>query len=164
MRARARGCSAATGAPRSTGRWTAPSRCRCCGGASSPGTACSSPTRRPRSPRATGRAVPACASATASGRRGRSHGGPMRSAALLERFAERLGARVRWTSDGEEHLVERLEAGELDVVAGGLTKTSPWNKHAALTRPYDGEHVMATRLGENAWLVRLERFLLEEAK
>ena len=83
--------------------------------------------------------------------------------ALIERFAGRLRARVDWTRDGEEHLVKRLEAGKLDVVVGGLTKSSPWKQHAALTRPYDGRHVMAAPLGENAWLVRLERFLLEEA-
>jgi hypothetical protein len=82
---------------------------------------------------------------------------------LVERFAGTLGARVRWARDGEEHLVKRLEAGELDVVVGGLTKSSPWSTHAALTRPYDGEHVMAAPLGENAWLVKLERFLLEGA-
>jgi len=83
--------------------------------------------------------------------------------ALIESFARRLDARVVWVRDGEEHLVERLEKGELDVAVGGLTKTSPWSAHAALTRPYDGEHVMAAPLGENAWLVRLERFLIEEA-
>jgi ABC-type amino acid transport substrate-binding protein len=83
---------------------------------------------------------------------------------LVERFAERLRARVEWVRDGEEHLVKRLEGGDLDVAVGGLTKTSPWKQHAALTRPYDGEHVMAAPLGENAWLVRLERFLLEEAR
>ena len=84
--------------------------------------------------------------------------------AAVERFAERLEARIEWVRDGEEHLIKRLEAGDLDVAVGGLTKTSPWRQHAALTRPYDGEHVMAAPLGENAWLVRLERFLLEEAR
>lgn len=82
---------------------------------------------------------------------------------LVERFAADLGARVRWTRDGEEHLIERLEKGELDLVVGGLTKTSPWKTHAALTRPYAKDHVMAAPLGENAFLVRLERHLLEEA-
>jgi ABC-type amino acid transport substrate-binding protein len=83
---------------------------------------------------------------------------------LVERFAQDLGARVRWTRDGEEHLIEALEKGDLDLVVGGLTRTSPWKTHAALTRPYEKDHVMAARLGENAFLVRLERFLLEEAR
>ena len=84
--------------------------------------------------------------------------------ALIEGFAGRLGARVRWTRDGEEHLIKRLEAGDLDIVVGGLTRTSPWSTHAALTQPYAGQRVMATPLGENAWLVRLERYLLEESE
>lgn len=91
---------------------------------------------------------------------------------LLARFAEELEAEVRWTVGGEEDLVAQLAAGKLDVVVGGLTATSPWASHAALTLPYvtvpgpDGAaegHVMATPLGENAFLVTLETFLVEEA-
>lgn len=156
---------------------------------------------------------------------------------LLRRFAARLNAEIEWVDGSEEELMGALKEGELDLVAGGLTKKSPWTKEAALTRPYlrtrvvvgappgaslpDGledadvayergsetggllarktkaepvavkelrdaqgavaiddwllddlrlratgtelakhDHVMATTLGENAWLVELERFLL----
>lgn len=91
--------------------------------------------------------------------------------ALLRRYADRLGARIEWEVGGEESLVGLLEEGELDVIIGGLTDKSPWIDKAALTRGYDesmteeGEsvrHVMAVRLGENAFMSDLERFLDEE--
>ena len=66
----------------------------------------------------------------------------------------------------ESILAERVKNGEVDVVIGGLTDSSPWSSHMALTRPYtevDGEKmVMGTRLGENQFLVELERHLAEE--
>ena len=87
---------------------------------------------------------------------------------LVRRFAATLGARVEWTRGGEEALIGRLERGELDLVVGGLTAKTPWVDKAAITKPYlavetpEGkqDHVMAAPLGENAFLVELERFLL----
>lgn len=67
-------------------------------------------------------------------------------------------------------MIEALHLGELDVAVGGLTEKSPWSKQAALTRPYvvvtsptgsPESHVMAARMGENALLVALERYLYE---
>lgn len=89
-------------------------------------------------------------------------------AELVRGFAESLGARVEWIRGGEEALIGRLERGELDLVVGGLTAETPWVEKAAVTKPYlseetpEGkrEHVMAAPLGENAFLVELERFLL----
>jgi polar amino acid transport system substrate-binding protein len=92
---------------------------------------------------------------------------------LIRAFAAEHNARVEWVSGGESNLVRQLERGELDLVAGGLTKDSPWSKHAALTQPYletsnaqgdKEQHVLAVRTGENAFLVELERFLKEEVK
>lgn len=89
---------------------------------------------------------------------------------LVTGFAESLDAEVEWTASGEEDLIGQLERSELDLVVGGLTAASPWAEQAALTYPYttvtgpDGApeaHVMAAPLGENAFLVALERFLLE---
>lgn len=94
-------------------------------------------------------------------------------AELVRAFAAEHNARVEWVSGGESNLVRRLERGELDLVVGGLTKDSPWSKHAALTQPYletgnaqgdKEQHVMAARMGENAFLVELERFLREEVR
>lgn len=86
---------------------------------------------------------------------------------LVEEFADQLGATVEWTPGGEEELVTAMERGELDVIVGGLTDASPWVDRVSLTRPYlesedhgqKVKHVMAAPLGENAMLVRLERFL-----
>lgn len=89
---------------------------------------------------------------------------------LVEGFAASIGADVEWVPGGEEDLIGRLERGELDLVIGGLTARSPWSEKAALTYRYtettgpEGEkelHVMAAPMGENAFLVELERFLLE---
>lgn len=90
---------------------------------------------------------------------------------LLEGFAEHLGADVVFHSGGEEALVGMLERGALDVVAGGLTSTTPWTSKAAVTTSFAttvGErgapeyHVMLVPMGENAFLVELERFLLDQ--
>lgn len=90
---------------------------------------------------------------------------------LVEDFAETLDAQVEWTVAGEEELVAEMERGELDVLVGGLTATSPWADTVALTYPYltttgpEGEqesHVMAVPSGENAFMTELERFLLDQ--
>ncbi len=82
---------------------------------------------------------------------------------LVEGFARELGARVTWRVGGEEALVRALAEGELDVVVGGITKRSPWKKEVAPTRPFatvgSERHVMLATPGENALLVRLERYL-----
>ncbi|MBD3779351.1 MAG: transporter substrate-binding domain-containing protein [Micrococcales bacterium] len=89
---------------------------------------------------------------------------------IVSKFARTLDARVEWTTGGEESLVADLAESRLDLVVGGLTGRSPWADQAALTTPYttvpgpQGEpepHVMAAPLGENAFLVRLETYLLE---
>lgn len=89
---------------------------------------------------------------------------------LATEFAATLDAGVEYTVGSEEDLFGRLETKELDLVVGGFTGRSPWADQAALTTPYttvpdeQGEpepHVMAAPLGENAFLVALETFLLE---
>jgi len=157
--------------------------------------------------------------------------------ALVNAFASELGAEIEWVEGTEADLFGAIKAGELDVVIGGFTSTSPWKANAAFTTPYlttelviglprgdtvlsldglevaveagteavalvDGTdaiavpvpdvrpdagpaaveaweledlglrpsgtslkseaHVLATPLGENAFLVRLERFLLAD--
>ncbi len=87
---------------------------------------------------------------------------------LIRGFAATLPARVEWSRGTEADLIARMERGELDLVAAGLTANTPWVDHAALTTPHssgpgpDGtavDYVLAVPLGENAFLVRLERFL-----
>lgn len=93
---------------------------------------------------------------------------------LVTDFAASRGARVEWTIGSEEHLVGLLEEGELDVVVGGITKDTPWQEKAAVTRPWASrkdatgvthEHVVLAPLGENALVSALERFFdAREAK
>jgi polar amino acid transport system substrate-binding protein len=87
---------------------------------------------------------------------------------LIERYADSLDAKVDWTTGGEEELVDQLEHGQLDMIAGGLTEKTPWKNKVGLTRPYTEstdafgqteKHVMAVRMGENAFLLNLDKFL-----
>lgn len=87
---------------------------------------------------------------------------------LVEDFADSLGATIEWTTASEEHLVSELEHGDLDLMIGGITKDTQWQKKVGLTRPYRetvndyGEkekHVMAVVNGENAFLLKLDQFL-----
>jgi polar amino acid transport system substrate-binding protein len=55
---------------------------------------------------------------------------------LVERFAAELGATVRWVDGSEADLVAALEVRELDLVIGGLTAETPWQRKAAITRSY----------------------------
>lgn len=86
--------------------------------------------------------------------------------ALVDRFAESIDAETAWTVASEETLVDRLESGEIDLVAGGITAQTPWIDRAGVTRGYPGidgadgrDIVMLVPLGENAFLSALERFL-----
>lgn len=87
---------------------------------------------------------------------------------LVAAFAREQDATLEWTPGAESELITAMARGDLDVVVGGLTSDSPWEKEVALTRPYavevtpegDTEQmVMATPLGENALLVALETYL-----
>lgn len=85
---------------------------------------------------------------------------------LVEAFAASVDAEVDWTVASEESLVTRLEAGDLELIAGGITADTPWLDRAGVSRGYrdiegagDREIVMLVPLGENAFLSRLEAFL-----
>lgn len=90
---------------------------------------------------------------------------------LVQDFATAHDAEIVWETGGEEHLMTLLDEGRLDMVIGGLTDSSPWTSHSAITSSYaeavgpDGsteKHVMAVRTGENAFMVALERHALEQ--
>lgn len=84
--------------------------------------------------------------------------------ALIREFAASLDARVEWSWAPQEEQLRKLERFELDLVAAGLTRSTPWKDRVGLTVPYrgEGEHgrVLAAPPGENRFLVELERFLL----
>lgn len=91
---------------------------------------------------------------------------------LIRAFARDLGVEVEWSWGPLEDHLRELESNRLHVVAGGLRASSPWRSRVSLTVPYAVEasrggsppgrtrRVLAVPPGENAWLTRLERFLL----
>jgi polar amino acid transport system substrate-binding protein len=88
---------------------------------------------------------------------------------LVREFAGTLQAQVEWIVGGEQPLIAALERGELHLVIGGLTSDTPWTEKAAITKPYaetqdtEGKRkklVMAAPMGENEFLLALEKFLL----
>ncbi|TGO03941.1 hypothetical protein SERN_2953 [Serinibacter arcticus] len=90
---------------------------------------------------------------------------------LLTGFAQTLDADVVWVAGSETDLMAQLDEGELDVVVAGLESTTAWSSHAAITTSYAAtrddagaeiRHVMATRAGENDFLVALETYLLDQ--
>ncbi|TLM75117.1 ABC transporter substrate-binding protein [Pseudarthrobacter sp. NamB4] len=92
-----------------------------------------------------------------------------KDAELVRGFAEHLGADIEWVAGTEQVLAEELKHGGLDLVIGGLDDKTPWTTHAGLTRPYvESEdergklhkHVMLVPLGENAFLLELDRYLM----
>jgi hypothetical protein len=83
---------------------------------------------------------------------------------LIRGFASRIGARVRWVWGAEEKHLAMLEHHQLHLVAGGLTRSTPWMKKVAVTRPYREERVLAAPPGENAFLLELERYLAEQRR
>jgi polar amino acid transport system substrate-binding protein len=87
--------------------------------------------------------------------------------ALVIDMLRQMGAAPRWVRGGEGELLRALEEREVDLVIGGLTESMPWRKEVAFTRPFytdsihEQKHVMAVAPGENAWLVYVERFLMD---
>ncbi len=56
--------------------------------------------------------------------------------ALVEALAASLGAEVRWSRDSGTAAFAALQAGELDLLIGGVTESDPWASEVAATRPY----------------------------
>jgi polar amino acid transport system substrate-binding protein len=87
---------------------------------------------------------------------------------LIRRIAEELGAGIEWEPGGEMDLMIKLERREVDLVIGGLTSETPWKDRVGLTRPHtrtsQGDFVLATPPGENAWIVFLDREIHDFAK
>ena len=82
---------------------------------------------------------------------------------LVKAFARDLDAEIQWVEGAESEILEQIELGRLDLAVAGLTADNPWSSRASFIQPYvtvgADEHVMAVPHGENAWIVRLERFL-----
>lgn len=92
-----------------------------------------------------------------------------KEAELVRDFAAQLGAEVEWVAGTEQVLADELKHGGLDLMIGGLDDKTPWVTHAGITRPYAEsrddrgnlhKHVMLVPLGENAFLLELDQFLM----
>lgn len=85
--------------------------------------------------------------------------------AILERLAVRLGAVLVVEHHDPHQLLDRLRAGSIHVLAGGLPESSPFCEHIGTSRPFDitsfdGEvtqRVFGFRRGENEFGLHLDR-------
>jgi len=69
---------------------------------------------------------------------------------IIRALAEREGLKIDWIRGEEAELLESLKGGDLHLVAGGLTKASPWKKHVSLSAPISTCHVYAGLAGPGA--------------
>lgn len=96
---------------------------------------------------------------------GAEAGGP--EAELVRAFARTIDADVAWRWGSLDDHMKALEAFELDLVAAGLTTTSPWRTKVGFTRPWKQEgkrkYVLAVPPGENGMLSAIEE-LIEERR
>lgn len=88
---------------------------------------------------------------------------------VIEDFAAARDARVEWTVDSEEDLVDDLASGRLDVAVGGMTAQTPWAEQVSVTRAYPelpgangADVVILLPMGENGLQAAIEGFLDEE--
>ncbi len=92
----------------------------------------------------------------------------------MQEFAELLATSYEVdphvVNGSAEALMSQLKRGELDIVIGELPKNSPWAKEAAFTAAFSKNHVSksepvvrgAVHLGENRWLLSVERMIEEQ--
>ena len=88
-------------------------------------------------------------------------------AELVKEFAALHQAEVKWIKNTENDLFQDLKERKLHIIIAGLTDDTPWKKEKiGITRPYfkaaDKKHIMAIPQGENAFLISLEKFLLQK--
>ena len=55
---------------------------------------------------------------------------------MVRDLAQQMQAEIRWVAGSDTELFRALAAFELDLVIGGLERSSPWRKEVALSRPY----------------------------
>lgn len=85
---------------------------------------------------------------------------------LVTAFAKSLPAKIKWYYLGEHLLISKLQNREIDLVIGGLLDDNHWIHEVGTTRVYstinNQNHVMAVPLGENAFIIKLEKFLSKQ--
>tara|TARA_R110000782_G_scaffold19140_3_gene52199 strand:- start:818 stop:1276 length:459 start_codon:yes stop_codon:yes gene_type:complete len=87
---------------------------------------------------------------------------------LVEALGEDLSTRLRWIEAPAGDLMRAVEDGRVDVVIGGIAESDPWSSRVAFSRPYEQKTdargralrmVLGVRHGENAFLLRIDRFI-----
>jgi polar amino acid transport system substrate-binding protein len=86
---------------------------------------------------------------------------------LVKEFAASHQAEIKWIKNTENELFQDLADRKIHLIIAGLTDDTPWKKEKiGITRPYfkasDKKHIMAIPQGENAFLISLEKFLLQK--
>jgi hypothetical protein len=84
---------------------------------------------------------------------------------ILAAVAKRLGARVRYEKGNAHELLERLEKGELPIVAAQLPTDTPFAGSIGISQPfYEGEkkYSLAVAPGENRLLLIVDQVVREE--
>lgn len=91
--------------------------------------------------------------------------------ALIEQWARELDAQIHWQRGAEAELVEALHRRELDVVAAGFDRKSPYSSKLGLSQAYvevtnargqKKKMALAISQGESAFLLHLDRFLARQ--
>lgn len=88
-----------------------------------------------------------------------------RERAVLNAFAEKVGAEIRLHHEELHALVKQIERGEIHLIAGRLPKNTPFSKHLGLSAPVSKlrrknkivDTVFGVRPGENAFLYELDK-------
>lgn len=89
---------------------------------------------------------------------------PPQATSLVQRLERATGARAQYQEGALEPLLQKLEAGNLDLVVAPFTKGTPWATLSALSPPVRtegrGDHAIewraAMRSGENRWIMLVE--------
>ena len=88
---------------------------------------------------------------------------------VVRRFADRLSAELAIVEAPAHDLVEALERGDIQLLAGDLPQTSPFARLYGMSRPVGNTdyrdavtaRVIAVRQGENGFLMRLNSVIAE---
>lgn len=86
---------------------------------------------------------------------------------LVNRVAERLGARATWQHGNVHTLLEELAAHKLALVAATVSCDSPFGERVAMSQPYTVEgperhpYCLAVAPGENELLLLVDQLIAE---
>ncbi|MDN3724136.1 hypothetical protein QRD02_07060 [Aequorivita sp. SDUM287046] len=81
---------------------------------------------------------------------------------LMDQFVAANNLKVSYNHSTETQLVKQLEKDKIDIIIGGFTEKTLWKDKAALTAPYDKEHVWLVKKGENRLVFEIEKFFYNQ--